>query len=166
MIDWCNNNQGFISAILTLVALLLSGIAIYVSIRTARLPYKKKLLLQSGYKLFFAQTIYGSVQDAGAALCVSAVNLGNRIINLTYLGVGFIDNGKIRKLALLNGDTSCERKIDSGDTTSVDFMYKYLVTLADTLQGKVLYACAYDSEGEEYKKKIGIYDDILNALKS
>ena len=103
-----------------------------------------------------AQTIYGSVKDAGSALCISAVNLGNRIVNLTYLGVGIIDNGKMRKLALLNG---------SGDTTSVDFMFKQLLALTDTLHGKVLYAYAHDSEGQEYKKKIGIYDDILNALK-
>ena len=165
MIEWCNNNQGFISAILTLVALFLSSIAIYVSIRTARLPYKKKLLLQSSYNHFLAQTIYGSVQDTGSGLCISAVNLGNRIINLTYLGVCFIDNGEMRKLALLNGNTGCERKIDSGDTTSVDFMFAQLVALADTLHGKVLYAYAYDSEGGEYKKEIGIYDDILKALK-
>ena len=44
-IEWCNQNNGFISAILSIIGLLLSIIAIVISIHTARLPYKKKLLL-------------------------------------------------------------------------------------------------------------------------
>lgn len=166
MIEWCNNNQGFISALLTILTLLLSGLAIYVSIRTARLPYIKKLKLNSSNKYFMAQTIYGSVHDAGSALCISAVNLGNRIINLAYLGIGFLENGKMKRIALINGDSKYEHKIDCGDVTDIDFNTKQLVALCETLKGQMLYAYAYDSEGQEYKKKIGIYEDILTQLKA
>lgn len=48
IIEWCNNNQGFISAILSLLTLIASIIAIIISIVTSRLPFKKKLLLTSG----------------------------------------------------------------------------------------------------------------------
>ena len=45
IIQWCNENTGFLTAILSLIGLVLSVTAIVVSIRTARLPYKKKLML-------------------------------------------------------------------------------------------------------------------------
>ena len=45
IIRWCNENNGFLTAILSLIGLVLSVTAIVVSIRTARLPYKKKLML-------------------------------------------------------------------------------------------------------------------------
>ena len=45
IINWCNNNDGFIMAILAFLSLLLSAVAIIVSIKTARMPYKKGLKL-------------------------------------------------------------------------------------------------------------------------
>ena len=49
IIRWCNENNGFLTAILSLIGLVLSVTAIVVSIRTARLPYKKKLMLSLTY---------------------------------------------------------------------------------------------------------------------
>ena len=45
-IQWCNENNGFLTAILSITSLLLSVTAIVVSIMTARLPYKKKSYLR------------------------------------------------------------------------------------------------------------------------
>lgn len=39
----CNNNAGFISAVLTVITIILSIIAIIISIKTALLPYKKSI---------------------------------------------------------------------------------------------------------------------------
>ena len=52
IIQWCNNNDGFTSAILSVIGLGLSVIAIWVSISTARLPYRKKITVQMN-------TVYG-----------------------------------------------------------------------------------------------------------
>lgn len=41
-IDWCNNNMGFVSLLLSALTLFVSILAIVVSIHTAKLPYKKK----------------------------------------------------------------------------------------------------------------------------
>lgn len=46
IIIWCDDNYGFLAAILSSVGLLVSVIAIVVSIKTAHLPYKKILQLQ------------------------------------------------------------------------------------------------------------------------
>ena len=43
IIRWCNENNGFLTAILSLIGLVLSVIAIVVSIRTARLCEKRIL---------------------------------------------------------------------------------------------------------------------------
>ena len=46
-ICWCNENNGFLTAVLSIIGLLLSMIAIVVSVSTARMPYKKRLLNKS-----------------------------------------------------------------------------------------------------------------------
>ena len=48
IIEWCNNNSGFIQSILACLTLLASLIAIVVSIKTSKIPYKKRMLLTSG----------------------------------------------------------------------------------------------------------------------
>lgn len=48
IITWCNSNNGFATILLSALTLLVSIIAIIVSIRTARLPYKKKLIVSGG----------------------------------------------------------------------------------------------------------------------
>lgn len=48
IIDFCNTNSGFISAILSIVTILMSVAAIIISILTALLPYKKRLRFYTG----------------------------------------------------------------------------------------------------------------------
>ena len=40
-IEWCNENNGFISAVLAIASFLLSIFAIEISIIVAKMPYKK-----------------------------------------------------------------------------------------------------------------------------
>lgn len=42
VIEWCNNNSGFVSAVLSVVGIMISVIAVVISIHTARIPYVKK----------------------------------------------------------------------------------------------------------------------------
>ena len=48
IINWCNSNNGFATILLSALTLLVSIIAIIVSIHAARLPYKKKLIVRGG----------------------------------------------------------------------------------------------------------------------
>ena len=43
IIEWCNVNQGFMSAILTVMAILINIIALYSSYKIGKIPYEKKL---------------------------------------------------------------------------------------------------------------------------
>ena len=55
IIQWFNENNGFSAAILSVVGLLLSSIAIIISIKVAKLPYKKKIKINMSYNYFFSR---------------------------------------------------------------------------------------------------------------
>lgn len=80
-VQWCNENNGFLTAILSVIGLLLSIIAIVVSIHTARLPYKKQLLLGSSLLLGASVNLGISAKTFIMGLSASATNIGNRTIN-------------------------------------------------------------------------------------
>ena len=79
MIQWCNENVGFASIVLSTLTLLVSIIAIIVSIRAARLPYKKLIKIEAGS--YFTT-------DGASGLHVTAVNCGN--IDFTISSMGFV----------------------------------------------------------------------------
>lgn len=53
IIKWCNDNNGFLTGILSLLTLFVSVFAVVVSIRTARLSYMKRLILSSDITILF-----------------------------------------------------------------------------------------------------------------
>ena len=84
IITWCNENQGFLSAILSAVGILLSVIAIVVSIRTAMLPFKKKLKLTSSVDVAFSKnTITGEIFNDIMGISVNIANVGSRNVSIT-----------------------------------------------------------------------------------
>ena len=88
IINWCNDNNGFITAILSAIGLLLSVIAIVISIRTARLPYKKKLKLTSFVDVAISKnTITEEVVSNIMGISINAANIGSRNVSITYLGI-------------------------------------------------------------------------------
>lgn len=42
IINWCNANQGFVSAILSIATICISILALFISIKIGKVPYKKK----------------------------------------------------------------------------------------------------------------------------
>ena len=84
-IQWCNDNNGFLTAILPLIGLILSVTAIVVSIRTARLPYKKKLLLGSSLLLGVSRIPLRGTETSLVGMSSTATNVGNRTISLKYV---------------------------------------------------------------------------------
>ena len=98
IIQWCNENNGFLTAILSLIGLILSVTAIVVSIRTARLPYKKKLMLGSSLLLGVSRIPLRGTETSLVGLSSTATNVGNRTISLTYLGFAIKKDGKLNKM--------------------------------------------------------------------
>ncbi|MBR4976068.1 MAG: hypothetical protein IKY61_03360, partial [Thermoguttaceae bacterium] len=69
--------------------MFISVLAVVVSIKTAKLPYKKRLSLKVTFKNDILRDFNGSIFFPPADICVNVVNTGNRTINLTFLGFGY-----------------------------------------------------------------------------
>lgn len=142
-IQWCNENQGFLTIVLSALTLLVSIIAIIVSLHTARLPYKKKLLVKTG----------NTISSIGLGLHVTATNVGNR--NIKISNIGFLIGNQI----YINKNTLMESLIviGQGDTTSQYYdLQEFRATLADMKisPSTKIYAFVEDTEGTRYKKKL------------
>ena len=74
IIEWCNLNEGFINAVLAIISLLLSCVAIGVSIQAIRLPFKKKLKVEC-YLGFVTQR-----PENNEGIIVTVTNVSNRDI--------------------------------------------------------------------------------------
>lgn len=148
-VNWCNENVGFISLILSALTLLVSVIAVFVSIHTARLPYKKKILVETG----------SYISSQGIGLHVTVTNVGNRKIRIKTLG--FIANG-----IYINKNTIIESQVmlSQGETTAQYFKINDLKNTLLTLKispASSLKAFVEDSEGKKYKKKLTSVRKIL-----
>lgn len=80
---------------LSIIGLVLSITAIIVSIRTARLPYKKKIILSSSVLIEGSVVPGVSVESSIIGIAASAINVGNRTVNLTYLGYAVKQDGRL-----------------------------------------------------------------------
>lgn len=80
-IEWCNNNEGFLTMILTIISLIISVLTVIVSVRTAILPYKKKILIN--HFLIEKQENY---------IChLYIINAGNRTIGINSIAINYED---------------------------------------------------------------------------
>ena len=77
IINWCNANQGFLSAILTVMTMLINIIALCASYRIGKIPYNKKLKVIPGYY----------ENEDGPMLEVVLVNYGLSTLVIEYVSI-------------------------------------------------------------------------------
>ncbi len=146
VIEWCNNNSGFVSAILSVVGIMISVIAVVVSIHTARMPYAKKIALSAGN--YFTT-------DGSFGYHVSATNVGNRPVLITKIGFSVGDKIMVNPRTI--GES--QKILHTAENTSQYFSIEEMKSGVSRLNGKV-YAYVEDSEGKTYKKYLCRVDDI------
>lgn len=77
IIIWCNTNQGFISAILSITTICISVVAVITSKRIGKLPYKKKFkAIASYYKV-----------DQSPVIEVLIINYGLVTLVIDYVSI-------------------------------------------------------------------------------
>ena len=166
IIDWCNTNNGFLTGILSFLGLFLSTIAIFISIRTARFPYKKKILLGSSILLSTFSEDGQHISSSTIGFEASATNIGNRTVNLTYIGYAVKINGKYNKMYPINRNLDCKVMLQPSEYKGVQFMANELIdSLSKLNMSTILFAYAIDSEGKEYKQKVGTVGRVLDIIK-
>ena len=83
IVEWCNNNEGFLTMLLSLFTLITSIIAIIVSIKTAQLPYKKKIDIN---------TFYNEIEGNKYSCRLFIINTGNRVIGISSIYLEYGDS--------------------------------------------------------------------------
>lgn len=138
IVQWCNNNEGFISAILSILTLIISIIAIYSSIKLAFLPYKKSILINP---------VYGIREDK-YYLELNVANSGNKLIGISYITIKYKDT-------YIGGND--EQKFIAPSKTKrffIDMELKYEDVKFDKNPKVKIEIC--DTERKEYKFKSGL----------
>lgn len=124
--------------------------AILVSIRTANLPYKKKLVVSTG----------SFISSDGIGIHVTATNVGNRKIKIKKMGILIGEMVYVDKNALLEGCL----ELCQGDEISHYFRIDELQQLIKKNNiGMVQKMIAFveDTEGKKYKKRISRVRQIM-----
>ena len=82
-IEWCNINQGFIMGLFSFFSLIISVIAIWISISVSKLPYKRAIRITSG--TYLGNIGISPLEDSG--IYVNALNVGNVPIKIVDVGL-------------------------------------------------------------------------------
>lgn len=160
IIDWCNQNVGFIEAIVAIISSILSFIAIIISIHAARLPFKKEIKLSQSYDFeYISDDATLNVKSNLIGMTINASNVGFRNVNLVYLGLALKDKKrpwKYKKLFLLK-NTDCHKCfIEPTQIATVHYDIMTILGHFDMVpKSHRLYIFAMDSEGKKYHKFIG-----------
>lgn len=171
LIDWCNANEGFINAIIALISLILSFIAIIISIHAARLPFKKGIKLSQSYDFRYTRDGASSeVKSHLIGISINAANVGFRNINLTFLGLAVRNEKKpwtFKKMVKLGSDDTYRGVIEPTEITTIQYDTMELLGNFDLLPNrKRIYILSIDSEGKMYHKYIGKMNIISNYINS
>lgn len=164
-IQWCNENTGFLTAILSVIGLVLSSVAIVVSITTARLPYKKRILLSSSVIIGTSINVGGAVDTSILGMSATATNIGNRKVNLTYLGFAIKKDGRLNMFYPLNREFGGKGSLAPSEMLETNFSKDELIKgLAREKQDLKIFVYAKDSEEKEYKRKAGTVGKVIENL--
>lgn len=161
IINWSNSNQGFLTAIFSVIALLFSGISVWIAIKALKAPYKKKLILRVKIGTNFLISESGVEPDV-PCISVTAVNNGNRTIILNDLCL-YCNN--IRLVTIKN--LSFNRVIAPAEARVVEYQTIKIVDEIgrnpDKLSRKQWYGYASDTEGKTYTVRANkILKPIIN----
>ncbi|HJH93688.1 MAG TPA: hypothetical protein OIM05_12065 [Oscillospiraceae bacterium] len=165
IINWCNNNEGFTNIFLSVVGTILSVIAIIVSIKTARLPYKRKIKITVGTNLQFAVG-FSKVCSSVAGISINVLNLGNRDVNIIYLGYVIKVDGRYQKAIKISDEMKEIGILHPIEVRCNSYSSTDIISSFSKINPKTkVYAYAEDSEGHIYKKYIGRAGKIEKSMR-
>ena len=156
IIEWCNTNNGFLTGVLSLLTLIVSIIAVVISVRTARMPYKKKLKITSGINVIATKLATGQVFTEFKGIAVNAANVGNRNVNISFLGFAVRVPGKeIQTMQSVERDLGGKGILAPTEVVTVEYTAKEIQVFGSLPPKAKVYSCAMDSEGKMYLKYYG-----------
>lgn len=161
-IQWCDDNNGFLTAILSLIGLILSVTAIVVSICTARLPYKKRIVL--GWEVVGIVPGVG-VKSSVLGMSASATNVGNRTVNLRYLGYAVKKDREYHHFNLIYREFNSKASLAPSEWSErLFYTHELIEQLSRENRNIEFFVYAIDTEGKEYTEEIGTVGTWLDFL--
>ena len=130
----------------------------------ARLPYKKRIRL-SGTTGFAVGPNSGLNTVVG--FYVNMCNIGNRDVNIKFLGLAVSKEGigKYDLIRNLNSTNSSNRPIKPTESFEVEYLAEGLIQSLQRIdRSRVLYYYAEDTEGCVVKKRYSSVDSILKMF--
>ena len=156
IVEWCNNNSGFFSGILSLLTLVVSIIAVIISIHTARLPYKKKLVLNSNISFLFSiDNLSEQTISKFNGISIEATNIGNRNINISFLGFAIKDGWKTKKMQTRDRDLGGKGVLAPTEVATVEYTSTGMACFSELKPRTRIFCYATDTEGKKYSKYFG-----------
>lgn len=165
IIEWCNVNNGFLTGVLSLLTLIVSIIAVVISIRTARLPYMKRLILTSDISVLVGTNDFtGQIVSQFSGITVNATNIGNRNINLKFLGFAIRTGFKLQKMQTTERTLGGTGILEPTGVVSIEYTAKEMKGFGTLKPRTKVYCCAMDTEGKTYLKYYGKVGKMVKNL--
>lgn len=145
IIEWCNENQGFMTAIMSICSLIVSITAVVISVVVASIPYRKKVAICSFNDCDFDDN--GDVKTYRVSIFIT--NIGNKRIKIRAVSVYW--KGKLLGQEII--EKTERRYLPPTDEIAliVEFPYEnYDFGIKDKLK-----IVAVDVEGRKYSAKCG-----------
>lgn len=166
IIEWCNANGGFLSGVLALLTLVVSIVAVIVSIRTARLPYKKRLVLSSDMTMLVRQSnLNGEVVTHFTGITVNATNVGNRNVNISHLGFAIVKEGKLQIMQPITHQLGGTGILRPTEVATATYTPKDMLGIRQNNSRTKVYCYARDTEGTIYKRYYARIGKITKIIK-
>ena len=165
IIEWCNINNGFLTGILPLLTLIVSIVAVAVSIRTARLPYMKRIILTSDITVMVGKNdITGQIASQFSGITVNATNIGNRNMNLKFLGFAIRTGFKLQKMQTTERELGGTGILEPTAVATIEYTAKEVLGFGTLKPRTKVYCCAMDTEGKTYLKYYGRAGKMVSNL--
>lgn len=140
IIKWCNLNTGFISAILSLMTIIVSMLAIIISRRITSIPYKKKLMVEP----------FCTVKKNEVCIQILIVNNGFATIVINNI---YIENNKkeilgmptMKEPLIIQGNQYKKMNIKIKDEEHIEFVKKNALNLNNKIRIDIR-----DMDGKKY----------------
>lgn len=166
IIQWCNENNGFLTGILSVLTLIVSITAIVVSIHTARLPYKKRIVLSSDITMLLeANELTGQVSTQFAGITVNATNIGNRNVNIKFLGFAIRSSSGLQSMQTKNRTLGGTGTLEPTAVSTVEYTAFEIKDFGNLKPNTKVYCYALDTEGKKYLKYYGRAGKMIDACK-
>lgn len=130
--EWCNLNQGFLSFVLSLMTIILSVIAIIVSIKMAYLPFRSRIkIVPDAYgdseKVVMDIIIFNYGYTKIGISNITVFDNKNLVLGMYKGKTIYIKSGKVKKCRIEIKD-----KIDFFEENILDLNNKIIIKLSDT----------------------------------